>query len=569
MSQFVNYNTVIGNGKSYKVPIYQRDYSWKRNEEVEELWADIQEIENDQKHYMGYLVLMPDKTINECYDIIDGQQRLITLSLLVLAVTKLLKEWADEGIEPTLNRERTREEIRRYLGNVDTAAPSGTEYLPIAPKLTLNKNNNDYYQSYLMQLRKAPVLKGQKSSVKLMQNAFDFFYEKLQGKFGEEKQGAKLTQFLERIIGTGLQFTVIEVENDVDAYKIFETLNSRGVKLSPADLLKNYLFRKIAPNGQISLDEAERRWSNIVNTLGKTDVSTYVRHYWNSRYTLTRQIALFKSIKKQITTPDQAFELLEDLENMSGYYAAFDNPGDEIWTKDERKHLQTIELLGASTCYSLMLAYLAILPKRDFYVLLNEIAVITFRYSIAELNTNEAEIAFSQAANAVYDGSVKTVKEIVDLLKNIYLKDERFELAFAGARINSRKFKQRVKYILIQLENQIAGKDYHYEDGKATIEHILPEKPGEIWSDIFDTEQQEEYIYLLGNYTLLSASDNNAANMDNEAPFEIKVKVYKESSYMLSSEYSNYDTFTPTILKERQMRLARIAKTVWKSRYLH
>jgi len=122
MSDFKNLNSVIGNGKSYKVPIYQRDYSWRKNDEVEDLWNDILELEIEKSHYMGYLVLLPDNKVNESYLIIDGQQRLITLSILTLAVTRLLKEWAEEGIEKELNEERRKEEIRRYLGNVDTTA---------------------------------------------------------------------------------------------------------------------------------------------------------------------------------------------------------------------------------------------------------------------------------------------------------------------------------------------------------------------------------------------------------------------------------------------------------------
>lgn len=91
-------NTIIGNGKSYKVPIYQRDYSWSKDD-WEDLWNDILEIPNDKTHYLGYLVLQPENDSNDTFYVIDGQQRLTTLSIIYLAVTALLKKCSEEGIE--------------------------------------------------------------------------------------------------------------------------------------------------------------------------------------------------------------------------------------------------------------------------------------------------------------------------------------------------------------------------------------------------------------------------------------------------------------------------------------
>ena len=94
MTQFINFNTVIGNGKAYQVPLYQRDYSWEKD-----LWQDIEAIPQDKSHYLGYLVLQPLPDAAQSYLIIDGQQRIATLSLLSLAVAKLLKDWAEAGID--------------------------------------------------------------------------------------------------------------------------------------------------------------------------------------------------------------------------------------------------------------------------------------------------------------------------------------------------------------------------------------------------------------------------------------------------------------------------------------
>jgi uncharacterized protein with ParB-like and HNH nuclease domain len=90
MSQFLNLNTIIGNGKSYFVPIFQRDYSWDKDD-WEDLWNDIEDLPNVKTHYLGYLVFQIAQSEEESYWVIDGQQRLTTLSILVLAITAVLK----------------------------------------------------------------------------------------------------------------------------------------------------------------------------------------------------------------------------------------------------------------------------------------------------------------------------------------------------------------------------------------------------------------------------------------------------------------------------------------------
>ncbi len=566
MSQFVTLNSIIGNGKSYRVPIYQRDYAWRANEEVEELWNDIIELEKDSQHYMGYLVLLPLTKTDDSFEIIDGQQRLTTISLLALAVVALLKKWAEEGIDTFSNEERSKEEIRRYIGNVDTSAPATKTFLRIIPKLTLNRNNNTYYKSYLLNLRQPTFLSDQKPSIRLLQQAYDFLFSKLEEKFGSNKSGVEITQFLEKTVGNGLLFTVIEVPDDLEAYKIFESLNARGLQLSLADLLKNYLFSLSEKNGFFDLEEAEIRWQNISDKLAHHDISTFIHHYWNSKYKLTRQTSLLKAIKSSVTDAETAFHFLDALEKQVAYYSSFDVPSDSVWSKEERKHLQVLNLLGASTSYSLFLAYLENLPRKGFSILLREISVISLRYGIAQLNPNEAEALYSSVANQIYEKKLTDVKSIVVALKSIYVADKNFETAFSTAQINTKRKRVFVKYLLMCLENQIGSTEYSYEDSKATIEHILPEKPGSVWSESFVLNHQNEYIYRFGNYTLLNASVNNKLN--NETPFSEKIKFYHKSNYKLSSEYCDYDDFTPNTLQLRQDRFAKIAKSIWKSAFI-
>jgi len=558
-SQFITLNTIIGNGKSYQVPIFQRDYSWDK-EDWEDLWNDIEDIPNDKIHYLGYLVLQPLQEEDESYWLIDGQQRLTTLSILALAVTALFDKWSKEGIDAEDNKIRFDKITERYLGNFSTSK------LSISPKLTLNRNNDDYYKSWLLKLRQPSVITKLKPSQQLLQKAFNYFFDQLNNKFKENKSGADLAEFLEKTVGNGIQFTQIVVNNDLDAFKVFETLNARGVKLSTADLLKNYLFKLTSQLSELDLDEAERRWQNINDIIRSNDLTTFIRHYWNSAYKLERQPTLFKAIKREIKTPHAAFNFLNNLENIAQYYTAFNNPNDELWEKEERVHLKVLEMLNVTTCYSLIIAALTYFPRTELKVLFRELAAITFRYNLSDLNPNEAERVFSKVANDIANKGITAAKEATLALKMIYVSDKNFEQAFSTVKISTKRKKELAKYILIKLENHIASKDYQQEEAIATIEHILPEHPGCVWEEKFPVNIQDDYIYRLGNYTLLEASVNK--KLDNNTCFADKLVAYKKSSYMLSRDYCNYEKFDPTVIALRQEKMAKIAQSLWRSAFI-
>lgn len=559
MSQFFTLNAIIGNGKSYQVPIFQRDYSWDKDD-WEDLWNDIEEILNDKTHYLGYLVLQPTVDGNESYWVIDGQQRITTLSILALAVTALLDKWSKENIDAEDNIQRKGLLVERYIGNRSASK------LSISPKITLNRNNDDYYKSWLLNFRTPSALAKLKPSQKLLQKAFNYFFDQLKIKFKDNQSGADLADYLERIVGNGIVFTQIVVNNDLDAFKVFETLNARGVKLSTADLLKNYLFKLTHQLGEIDLDEAERRWQNINDIIRANDLTIFIRHYWNSKYKLERQPTLFKAIKREIKTPQIAFEFLDKLEKISQYYTAFNHTNDELWDKEEKVHLKVIDLLNVTTCYSLMISALDFLPRNEFKILIRELAVIVFRYNLSDLNPNEAERIFSKVANDIANKTTLTAKDAILALKSIYVSDDNFEQAFSTVIVNTKRKKALVKYILIKIENQIASQDYQPEEAVATIEHILPENPGDIWNSHFPVDIQEDYIYRLGNYALLEASINN--KLDNNMSFENKLVQYKQSSYMLSNDYCNYDKFNPKVVALRQDKMATVAKGIWKSAFI-
>ena len=161
----------------------------------------------------------------------------------------------------------------------------------------------------------------------------------------------------------------------------------------------------------------------------------------------------------------------------------------------------------------------------------------------------------------ISSGNITTKRDIFQFLKPIYPSDESFENDFANRAISTKSSsKKLVKYILIKLENQLSNSNYDMEDSEITIEHILPENYTEHYKTNFEYDI-DSYIYRLGNYSLLKHKDNKKAANNN---FKDKLMIFKNSEFVLSNKLSNLSEWTPNNLIQRQAKLAKCAKTVWK-----
>ena len=552
------FNELVGNGKIHDVPKYQRDYSWD-TEDWDDLWNDIEGIPEEQIHYMGYVVLQRTADSRR-YWIIDGQQRITTLSILALAVLDLLKEWTTQGIDSEANLRRI-----KILESNFVAAETAASLTPMS-KLNLNRNNDDFYKSYLLRRRRPTSMSRFKPSERKMWKAYEFFQQKLRDKFNADPNGEAVAAFLEKTVGDKLVFSSITVGDDLNAYKVFETLNARGVKLSTGDLLKNYLLSEVAKTSEHDLDEAERMWQSINDALQKTDLPTFIRHYWNSRYPLQTKTTLFKAIKNEIKGIDKVFELLGELEELAVVYAALDNSASDIWTADEKEPIEELNLFSASQCYTLMLsAYKNIRPVKpeEFVKILKHLVVVTFRYTtISQYNTNIIEQEFNKTSMGIAKGMYKTAREVFNSYeKTLYLNDDVFSNNFTYRAVNTNRFKTLTRYILCKLERQLSGVIVDWNDARLSIEHILPENPGPDWEVYFTKDEQEEYVFRLGNLTLMETGKNR--DIGNKLIGD-KLPVYQTSQYALTRDKTAYTEWKPSTVQKRQTELAKLAKTVWK-----
>ncbi len=547
-------NDIFTNGRRYQVPVYQRDYSWQE-ENWDDLWTDILATykQESRVHYMGAIVLqnLNDKK----YSIIDGQQRLATLSIIALAIIQRIQDLIDSKVEIESNTLRKTRLMEQYIGDKDAVS------LRYSNKLKLNENNESFYASNLVQLREPINRHKLNSSNKLLQQAFEYFYLKIKELFGEDFSGEKLADFLQNQVAEKLLFIQIVVKNDLDAYTVFETLNSRRIELSVSDLLKNYILSLTSQSNQDN-QQAKDQWNQIVSFTDLNGFPAFLGCYWNSRFSLDRKEQLFKALRNSVTTKEQTFELLDNLEKNVGVYCALKNPNDELWKGNKliTKRITELKLFNVTQPFPLLLVAYQFLSS-EFEQILRFCSIIAFRYNIiGGLNPNKQEQVFHTTAKKVFEGKITSAAQVAQELRDIYPSDEDFMNAFSTKQLITKSKKKLARYILYSLENQLAGTERNFEDETATIEHILPENPSLEWNNFFSPEEQENYIYRLGNFTLLESSKNNECGVK---PFNDKQLIYQTSQYEMTKQI-DYQDWTVSQVRSRQEKLAQIAKTVWK-----
>ena len=544
-----NFSTIIGTNRKFIVPKFQRDYSWE-NEQWDDLWMDIiSMLEGKNDHYMGYLVL---QTLdNKTFYIIDGQQRFTTITLLIIAAIKSIKMLADKGIDKENNLRRVDNLLHTYVGNED---PVTLEYDNI---LILNRNNDPYYKDYIVKMDELRV-RNTTATEKLMKKGFEFFESRVQKDYDS---GESLAAFVQRVVDN-LFFTTIIVNDEMNAFRVFETLNARGVQLSSSDLLKNYLFSIVdstsSHDGNINV--LESRWTKLTNNVKTERLPEFLRYYWNATHKLIRANEVFKTIRKEIKTDKQVFLLLKDLLEYSDIYMALRDSEDELWGNNDsiKNNITLLKIFSLKQPYALLMSARRNLSDELFSRVLRDIIIVCFRYiTIGDKNPNELERSFNEMALNI----ASSKQYNVNLLRKVYIEDPEFVSLFKTKSFPvSGRNMQIVRYILSKLEyasGNMATIDYL--DEKNTIEHIMPQSPDESWS--IEDENAERLYSRLGNLTLLERSKNkdigNASYLD-------KIPVYRQSSFkMTSSIPDSYSIWDESSISSRQAKMSSLAKSIW------
>lgn len=572
-----NFGELLGNGRRYTVPAFQRDYAWTE-ENWADLWQDIVTLrESQEPHFMGTIVtqLIDDGRVTfngedvtfqgspvafgSSYKIIDGQQRLTTLSILSIAIIQQLQALVDNGVDPDANRERQVILRRTYLGARDAGS------LRYSSKLALNENNNGFYENNLINLRPPQNIRSLNNSEKLLWQSFKYFLSQIESDSKLSGSGVLLADFLGKTVAQQLMFIQIEIEDQTNAYVLFETLNSRGVELGTADLLKNHIFSLL--KGPADHAAGRYEWQRIIRTVGMSAFPAFLKCYLSLSTRHVGQHRLFKVMRENVQDAEQSFALLSNLGDYSDLYAALGDADDDFWYRFPNRKLvrdlvRQLSLFNAEPMYPVLLAAFSKFDDGKFEKLLKMMAVVAFRYLIVSgLNANELEKQCNVLAIAISQGKVKSPKAAFDYLSALYVTDQKFQQDFSLLSIENHRQKGVVKYILRQLERDESGKDV--PEDSFSIEHMLPQHPDENWRQAFAPTNPDKFVYRLGNLTPLEANLNSSLG---RADFLRKRTVFAKSAYAITQKLQ-HDEWTANAIAFRQEEMAQQAVRIWKVDY--
>lgn len=529
----------------YKIPMFQRDYAWKKKN-WEALFDDISE--NDQEYFLGSYICIEKQTANGVsYDIIDGQQRFITLTLFLLAIYVRLSTFHKE--EPLAQEDIKRlRSLRRQI-----TCKNGGEY---SQKLILQKqaSNNDDLSFILWEkgVTTKRVERPEKLTARNIYKAYEYLSSRIDTEIRElgEKTWRKtkieyLFDLFSRVEAT--VFVRIEVKTNQDAYKLFAALNDRGLALSAVDLIKNLIIEK--SRGGQETENNYHAWLDVLDCLGKDTAvqERFFRHYYNGfrkehnkHYkallperkranadyplgTIATKTNLLDIYEKMIRTDLPYF--LKDLEEKAQYYAIVLNNAEE--NKPYTEALKDLERIEGRPSYMLVLYLLANqdslgLYDRDIKSIVVSLVAFFVRRNITNIPaTRELDQIFIDIVEKIRTRQGTEIRDMIRDLLNKKLNDKgarRFRQKLLTAPLYEEN-RGATSFILRSIEkyntNERESPDPWMENEKGrlkwTIEHIFPK--GENIKDHWVTmiangnkekaeRYQKDYVHRLGNLTL-------------------------------------------------------------------
>lgn len=261
--------SILADKRPLRVPTYQRNFSWAKPQ-IDDLWDDIQSIlyDNQDNYFLGSMVFI--QRADNSLDVVDGQQRLATVSLLLAAIR--------DGFAAASDAQRAQHVETNYL------CSRNLKSMEALPKLALNEIDNDLYWQIIDKKRGYDDLlalsrnKDTVESNRLIANAYITFYD-LAKKGSTDFSNTVYLSTLVESVTDNISCIQVVTNNEDSAYVLFETLNDRGIDLTLSDMLKNFLFSKAGKR----IEEAKNQWTQIVAYIGQEHMKTFIRHEWMSK----------------------------------------------------------------------------------------------------------------------------------------------------------------------------------------------------------------------------------------------------------------------------------------------
>jgi len=564
----VNIDRLLNGQDFYEIPLLQRNYVWAK-ENISDLIDDIKESmdeDHTQEYFIGSMVFSIE---NGKKVVVDGQQRMTTLSLIFAVAVKFFKDTKNDQY------------ANLYIPYLYKDTISDVDGSIISTKRLKHHIKDDEYFTDLVQDNLLP--KATSTSQNNMLSAKETIEEKL-----EPMRIEDLIKFI-NYLAKRVHIISMVTSNLNIAFRIFETLNDRGAKLQPEDLLKNMLLRNLSDE---QYQNVAKKWDDFISTLtmenGKPIASTssFLKHYVMSKGFLVQKANLYDWFEKQTKTPSSSESIGFNLKDDKGIKLFINELIEEanLYSKalsgNFDKSIDNCIKLGVKQSLVIVLATkdLEYEKKRQINDLME---TLVFSYVITSSRFNEFEKSLFKISKKLRNASTNDVlfNEAVKDIKHMILEKKESALNALVDFKMKKSDKKKVKYILEKLGKALDDSDL----SAYTVEHIMPEEKSLGWNHVKETnEEYKTLVSNLGNLTLISNSNNSSLKNKD---FEAKKLVYTNQPILtksiieevitgtvntkLDKALKKYDYrpvkegWTKEEIKRRSKALKRLAEYVW------
>ncbi|XWK71538.1 DUF262 domain-containing protein [Tunturiibacter lichenicola] len=529
--------------KQSVIPLFQRRYSWTKKN-WDRLWDDIVElIESGPQHthFMGAIVSVPTNTVPVGVNkslIIDGQQRLTTISILLCALRGFLDERGSARIDDFLTN--------RHF--------EGADHLKILP----TQGDRDIF---VRLVNNEPVI----ASDHLMARAYKHFVKRLR----DDEEGAPTPADVMATLETKLRVVMINLDEQDDPYVIFESLNYLGEPLTHADLVRNYILMKFK-NTLDSDSDQERvyreQWVPMEQRLGEK-LTTFLMHYGRKDGTEVRKNTIYSSFKERIERLQDTSLLegeIKSLNRDSEYYERFLNPEREELTA-LRSRLKALEALDVSSCYPLLLKLYGAMDAGaasadDTSKCLDLLESYLVRRAVVGLPNNAIDQLFVQAAGLLEPSDIvnSTNNRLAAATGRMRWPTD---AEFVQAILTQQQYgKKSTPHVLRKLEEVQDHREMAVLD-QMQIEHVMPQVLSADWLTTLGPEAEEikdRLLHTLGNLTLTGYNPQ----LSNQS-FAAKKEIYRDSHIELNQWIADREVWGEEQITQRANNLAQECVRIW------
>ncbi|MFB6278070.1 MAG: DUF262 domain-containing protein [Salinibacter sp.] len=581
-----SFHDLLREAYPFFVHIYQREYSWE-DEEIDDFIKDVtnlidqrntEEEEGIEPHFYGGIVSVhhsADNVANRKHEIVDGQQRIATITMALSTVVEALEELETMGVDGAgAHKEQMKEDYIYYksiVGNTRTSKP----------KITLSRIDNNFFQRVTSGEEPDP----QRESHKRILSAKNKIKERLLSPIlnntdinNQEKFDEILT--ISKSIAHDSQVIHIVTRSRENAYRLFSVLNDRGRTLSDADLLRSKTLELLQEH-PTKQDTVVDLWNDIFS-VGQSDIDSFLRSYYPSHVgERTPRHDLFDKYCEHFfdyepidegdnDTASEIVSRVRDLRNEQRLYQKitdgewpYDDPTVSAWEKDRLDRL--VNVLRHSLCHPLLLSACH-LDEDKFVEIASLLERFVYRYIVVvSAHANTLYSPYYEHAVKVRNEDNYDIEELREDLYELVQEragDNAFESGLREKLLYSKssKDKRAIKHLLTNIEDYRrwynngaprrpqTDKLSSYDINQITLEHIYPRNARE--GDV--DEDLEPRKNRIGNLTFWGENDNRNAGND---PFEDKVDRYEESNIPMTNQLSDLDRWTLEEYENREQNL--------------